>query len=69
MQLPSSEKNSTPTLANVEKSGFVAKMVEKLGAATTVVNKATWPATVRRTDRHLAEKNVENRDQARHEEI
>ena len=58
-----------PTLANVEMIGSVAKMVEKLGAAKTVVNKATWPATVRRTDRHLQEENVENRDQARLEEI
>ena len=49
--------------------GPVAKMVEKLGAATTVMNKATWPATVGRTDRHLEEGNVENGDQARPEEI
>ena len=60
IQSPSSEKNYTPTLANVEMSSLVAKMVEKLGAATTVVNKATWPATVRRTDRHFEEENVEN---------
>ena len=58
-----------PTLANVEMSGSVAKMVEKLGAATTVVNKATWPATVGRTDRHLEEEKVENRYQARLEEL
>ena len=35
-----------PTLVNVEMSGLDAKMVEKLGAATTVVNKVTWPTTV-----------------------
>ena len=58
-----------PTLVNVEMSGSNAKMVENLDAATTVVNKATWPATVRRTDRHLEEENVGNQDQARHEEI
>ena len=35
---------------------------------TTVVNKVIWPATVRRTYRHLDEENVGNQDQARHEE-
>ena len=58
-----------PTLVNVGMSGSDAKMVEKLSAATTVVNKATWPATVRTTDRHLEEENVGNQDQAGHEEI
>ena len=58
-----------PTLVNVRMSGWDAKMVEKLGAATTVVKKATWPGTVRRTDRHLEEENVRNQDEARHEEI
>ena len=58
-----------PKLVNVRTSGSDAKMVEKLGAATTVVNKATWPAAVQRTDRHLVEENVGNQDQARHEEI
>ena len=48
--------------------GPITKMVEKLGASTTVANKATWPATVRRTNRHLQEENVENQDQARLEE-
>ena len=41
-------------------SGSVAKMVEKLGAATTMVNNPTWPVTVRRTDHHLEEENVES---------
>ena len=69
IQLPSSEKNYMPTLVSVEMSDSDAKTVEKLDAATTVVNKSTWPATVRRTDCHLEEENVQNRDQARHEEI
>ena len=58
-----------PTLVNVGTSSSDAKMFEKLGAATTVPNKATWPATVQRTDRHLEEENVQNQDQARHEVI
>ena len=58
-----------PTLVNVETNGSDAKMVEKINAATIVANKATWPATVQRIDCHLEEENVENRDQARHEEI
>ena len=49
--------------------GSIAKMVEKLGAATTVPNKATWPATVRRADRHLKEENVESQDRAHLKEI
>ena len=49
--------------------GSIAKMVEKIGTATTVVNKATWPATVGRTDRHLGEENVKNQDQARLKEF
>ena len=69
IQFPSSETNYTPTLANVKMISSVAKIVEKLGAATTVVNKATLPETVRGTDRHLEEKNVENQDQAHVEEI
>ena len=58
-----------PTLVNVGMSGSEAKMVEKLGAPTTVVNNVTWPATVPRTDRPLEEENVGNQDQSRHEEI
>ena len=58
-----------PTLVNVEMNGSDAKMVEKVGAATIVANKATWPATVQSIDRHPQDENVENQDQARHEEI
>ena len=58
-----------PTLANVEMSGSDAKVVEKLGAATTVVSKVTWPALVGRTGHHLEEENAGNPDQVRHEEI
>ena len=58
-----------PTLINVEMSGSDAKIVEKLGAATTVANKVTWPATVQRTDRHLEEENVGIGNQARHKKI
>ena len=58
-----------PTLVNVETNGSDAKMVEKIGAATTVANKATWPETAQRIDRHLEDENVGNQDQARHEEI
>ena len=41
MQLPSFEKNYMPTLVNVKMNGSDAKMVEKVGAATIVPNKAT----------------------------
>ena len=58
-----------PTLVNVQMSGSDPKIVEKLGAATTVVNKVTWPATVRGTHRHLQEENDGNGNQARHDEI
>ena len=56
MQLPSPEKNYMSTLVNVVMNGSDAKMVdvkmvEKLGVATIVVNKATWPVTVQRIDR------------------
>ena len=57
------------TLVNVEMNGSGARMVDKLGAATVVANKATWPATVQGINRHLEDENVENQDQARHEEI
>ena len=58
-----------PTLLNVEMNGSDARMVEKLGAATIVANKATWPATGQSIDRHSEDENVENQDQAHHEEI
>ena len=57
------------TLANVEMNGSDAKMVEKVGAATTVANKATWPATVQSIDRHPEDENVESQDHARYKEI
>ena len=69
MQLPGSEKNYMPTLVNVEMNGSDAKMVEKVGAATIVANKATWPATVQSINRHPEDKSVENQGGARREEI
>ena len=69
MQLLSSEKNYMPTLVNVVMNGSDAKMVEKVGAATIVANKATWPATVPSIDHHPEDENVENRGQVRREEI
>ena len=69
MQLPSSEKNYMPTLVNVVMNGSDAKMVKKVGAATVVANKATWPATVQSIDRHPEDEKVENQGQARREEI
>ena len=44
-------------------------MVERVGAATIVANKATWPATVPSIEHHPEDENVENQDQARHKEI
>ena len=58
-----------PTFVNVEINGSDAKMVEKLGAATIVANKATPPTTVQSIDRHPEDENVESQDRARHEEI
>ena len=58
-----------PTLLNVKMNGSDAKMVEKVGAATLVANKTTWPATVQSIDRHPEDENVENQVRARHEEI
>ena len=62
-----------PTLVNVVMNGseakMVAKMVEKVGAATIVANKATWPATVQSIDHRPEDENVENQGRARREEI
>ena len=73
MQSPSSEKNYMPTLVNVVMNGshakMVAKMVEEVGAATIVANKATWPATVQSIDRHPENESVENQGRTRREEI
>ena len=65
MQLPSSEKNYMPTLVNVVMNGsdakmVDAKMVEKVGVATIVVSKATWPLIVQRIDRHPEDESVGN---------
>ena len=54
-----------PTLVNVVMNGSGGKMVEKVGAATIAANKATWPATVQRIDRHPEEENIENQGRAR----
>ena len=74
MQLPSSEKNYMPTLVNVVMNGsdakmVDAKMVEKVGVATIVLNKATWPVTVQSIDRHLEDESVGNRGRTRRDEI
>ena len=65
MQLPNSEKNYMPTLVNVVMNGSNAKMgdakmVEKVGVATIVVNKATWPVTAQRIYRHPEVESVRN---------
>ena len=72
MQLPNSKKNYMPTLVNIVMNGsdakmVDAKMVERVGVATIVVNKATWPATVQYIDSHPEAKSVGNqrRDQSR----
>ena len=73
MQLPSSEKNCMPTLVNivmnVVDAKVVAKMVNKVGAATIVANKATWPTTVQSIDRHPEDEGVENQGPTRREQI
>ena len=69
MQLPSSEKSYMPTLANVEMNGLDTKMVEKVGVATIVVNKATWPLTVQKVDRHPKDENVGNQGRTRRDKI
>ena len=58
-----------PTLVNVEMNGSDAKMVEKVGPATIVANKATWPATVQSIDRHPEDESVEDQGRARREVI
>ena len=65
MQLPSSEKNYMPTLVNGVMNGsdakmVDAKMVERVGVATIVANKATWPVTVERIDRHPEDRSIGN---------
>ena len=74
MQLPNSEKSYMPTLANVVINGsdakmVDAKMVEKVGVATTVVNKATWPVTVQKVDRNPEDENVGNQGRTHRDKI
>ena len=74
MQLPSSEKNYMPSLVNVVTNGsdakmVDAKMVEKVGVATIVLNKAAWPVTVQRIDRHPEDESFGNQGQTRREEM
>ena len=69
MQMPSSDNNYMPTLVNVVMNGSDAKMVKRVGAATIVANKATWPATVQSIDRHPEDESVENQGRARRKEI
>ena len=63
-----------PTLANVVINGsdakmVDAKMVEKVGVATIVVNKATWPVTVQKGDRHPEDENVGSQGRTHRDEI
>ena len=74
MQLPSSEKSYMPKLANVimnrsDAKMVDAKMVEKVGVATIVVNKATWPVTVQTVNRHPEDENVGNQGRTHRDEI
>ena len=74
MQLPNSEKSYMPTLANVVMNGLDAKMVdakmvEKVGVATIVVNKATWPVTVQKVDRHPEDESVGSQGRTHRDEI
>ena len=74
MQLPGLEKNYMPTLVNVVMNGsdtkmVDVKMVEKVGVATIVVNKSTWPVTVQRIHRHSEDESVGNQGQTHRDEI
>ena len=71
---PMKRKNYMPTLVNVVLNGLDAKMVdakmvEKVGVATIVVSKATWPVTVQRIDRHPEDESVGNQGRTRRDEI
>ena len=46
-----------------------AKLVEKVGVATIVVNKATWLVSVQRIDRHPKDESVGNQGRTRRDEI
>ena len=74
MQLPSSEKSYMPTLVNAVMNGsdatmLDAKMVEKVGVATIVLNKATWPVTVQKVDRHPEDEIIGNQGPTHQDEI
>ena len=74
MQLPSSGKSYMHTLVNVVMNGSDAKMVDakmlgKIGVATIVVNKTTWPVTVQKVDRHPGDENGGNQGQTHRDEI
>ena len=63
-----------PTLMNVVMNGsdakrVDAKMVEKVGVATIVANKATWPATVQSIDRHPEDESIGNQGRTRRDKI
>ena len=50
-------------------NGADAKMVEKVGIATIVVNKATWPVTVQKVDRHPEDANFGNQGRTHRDKI
>ena len=59
-----------PTLVNGSDVNMVdAKMVEKADVATIVVNKETWPVTVKKVDRHPEDENVRNQGRTHRNEI
>ena len=63
-----------PTLVNVAMNGsdakmVYAKMVEKVGDATIVANKATWDTTVQRIDRLPEDESVGNQARTHRQEI
>ena len=63
-----------PTLVNVVMNGsdaklVDAKMVDKVGVATIVVNKATWPETVQKVERHREDESVGNQGRTHRDEI
>ena len=46
-----------------------AKKIEKVGVATIVVNKATWPVPVQKVDRHPEDHSVGNQGRTHRDEI
>ena len=63
-----------PTLVSVVMNSLDAKMVdakmvEKVGVATIVVNKATLPVTVEKVDRRPEDESIGNQGQTRQDEI